>query len=174
MVSVEDGVGTYELCCFSLGVVGVQVFLQLQHTKLQSLQQSTRDELQQQDRTPHTLTHNNGPMHTQYMTQKYLQQDTHIQEYTERAAQLLQNDRYVLLTKHDCIIAFIRFNEIITDDHAEQPHRLSIQQHSGTLGARRHDFEGAEELISHSLEPLPKKANRWMCDGAKFPLNILH
>lgn len=56
-VSVEDVV-TYELCCFSLGIVCVQVFLQLQHTKLQSLQQPTRDQLQQQDRTPHTLTHN--------------------------------------------------------------------------------------------------------------------
>lgn len=48
----------YTLCCFSLGVVGVQVFLQLQHTKLQSLQQSTRDQLQQH-RTPHILSHKN-------------------------------------------------------------------------------------------------------------------
>lgn len=46
---------THELGCLPLGVVGVQVFLQLQHTKLQSLQQATRDQLQQQDRTPHTL-----------------------------------------------------------------------------------------------------------------------
>lgn len=52
-------------------------------------------------------------------------------------------------------------------------HRLCVQQHSGALRARRHDFQGAEELITHSLEPFPEKANRCVCDAAKFPLNAL-
>lgn len=60
-----------------------------------------------------------------------------------------------------------------TDKHAGQPHRLCIQQHSGTLRARRHDFQGAKELITHSLEPFPEKANRCMCNGAKLSLNTL-
>lgn len=59
------------------------------------------------------------------------------------------------------------------DKHAGQPHRLCIQQHSGTLRARRHDFQGAKELITHSLEPFPEKANRCMCNGAKLSLNTL-
>lgn len=79
----------------------------------------------------------------------------------------------MLLKWHHCILASIFF-KTIADNHAEQPHRLCIQQHSGALGARRHDFQGAEELITHSLESFPKKANRCMCNGAEFPLNTLH
>lgn len=85
---------------------------------------------------------------------------------------LLQTHLYVHLymlyfSSNSCI-------KMIADNHAEQPHRLCIQQHSGALRARRHDFQGAEELISHSLEPFPEKANRSMCNGAKFPLNALY
>lgn len=44
------------LCCLSLAVVGVQMFLQLQHTKLQSLQQATGDQLPQTQQTPLVLS----------------------------------------------------------------------------------------------------------------------
>lgn len=58
-------------------------------------------------------------------------------------------------------------------EHAEQPHRLCIQQHSGALRARRHDFQGAEELVTHALEPLPEEADGRARDGAKLHLDVL-
>lgn len=95
---------TYKLRCFSLGIVGVQVFLQLQHTKLQSLQQSTRDQLQQQDRTPHTLTHNTGQyIHSTKHKNIYSRTHIHIKGYAEHAALFLQNNSYMLLQPHHYI-----------------------------------------------------------------------
>lgn len=73
----------------------------------------------------------------------------------------------MLLQQHYYILA-------LSDSHVEQPHRLCIQQHSGTLWARRHDLQGAEELITHSLEPFPEKANRCVRNGAEFSLNALY
>lgn len=137
------------LCCFSLGIVGIQMFLQLQHTKLQSLQQPTRDQLQQQDRTPHTLTHHSLQTH-----------------YNNKIS--TARHTYILRNMHNITV------QISADKNAEQPHRLCIQQHSWALGARRHDFQGAEKLITHSLEPFSEKANRCMCNGTKFPLNALY
>lgn len=92
----REGIITHELGCFPLGVVGVQVFLQLQHTKLQSLQQATRDQLQaRQDTT--------------YITATTVRACTHCDLTCETRA---------------CTHA----------RQKEQPHRLCVQQHSGTLG----------------------------------------
>ena len=52
-------------------------------------------------------------------------------------------------------------------------HRLCVQQHCGTLRARRHHLQRAQELVPHPLKILPQEPHGGVGDGAELLLHVL-